>query len=96
MNMTTCRTPPKAEHARIVLPEGQIEAGTISSFLHGITWPPCFSRGNVKPDEALYINAFPMGAVLNYMSGIVRSRNACIIKQNTPFDASSAPDAKKR
>ena len=32
------------------------------------------SRGNVKPDGALCISAFPMGAVLNYMSGIMCSR----------------------
>ena len=87
------RTLSKMEDARIVLPEGKIEADTIRGFLEGVTWPPCFSRGNVKPDGALYINAFPMGAVLNYMSGIVCSRNTCIVKQDTPSNASSTPSA---
>ena len=83
------RTLSKTEDARIVLPEGKIEADTIRGFLEGVTWPPCFSRGNVNPDDVLYIIAFPMGAVLNYNNGIVCSRNACIVKQDIPSNTSS-------
>ena len=53
---------------------------------------PYFSRGNVKADGALYTNAFPMGAVLNYMSGVTCSRNACIVEHNT-LDNARVPAA---
>ena len=56
----------------------------------------CISRGGAAADDALYINAFSVGAVLNYMIGIMCSRNACTVKQNTLFDASSVPDTMKR
>lgn len=43
-----------------------------------ITWPMCFSRGNVMPEGASYISAFPMGAVLNYCQGLMPSRTLSI------------------
>ncbi|CAE7031882.1 lkhA [Symbiodinium sp. CCMP2592] len=38
------------------------------------TWPNCFTRNNVKPDGAPFIEAFPLGIVLNYCLGLVCSR----------------------
>ena len=39
------------------------------------TWPNCFSRANVQPDDSLFILGFPLDMVLNYSTGLCMSRS---------------------
>ena len=43
-----------------------------------MAWPPCFSRKDVQPDGMLYIEAFPMGMVINYHRGLRCSRTLSV------------------
>ena len=38
--------------------------------LANITWPNCFSRAIVQPDDALLAHGFPLGMVNNYCTGL--------------------------
>jgi len=65
----------RAEDRAIDLPEeGQVRFEHVEKALGQITWPNCFTRNNVKPDGAPFIEAFPLGIVLNYCLGLVCSR----------------------
>ncbi len=68
------RGPSKLEDRAIGLPAGKVLPEFVHRALEGITWPPCFSRPNVKPDGALYFSVFPMGMVNNYHRGLLCSR----------------------
>eukprot|EP00434_Breviolum_minutum_P039609 symbB.v1.2.035177.t2/scaffold4679.1/size42772/5 len=57
----------------IDIPE-KISFGDVWTALNQITWPNCFTRNNVRPDGAPFIEAFPLGVVLNYALGLVCSR----------------------
>ncbi|CAE7938265.1 lkhA [Symbiodinium necroappetens] len=66
---------PRLQDRAIDLPEeGQIRFEHVEKALGQITWPNCFTRNNVKPDGAPFIEAFPLGIVLNYCLGLVCSR----------------------
>lgn len=66
----------KAQDKQIEVPAApaKIPAVYVRTVLESITWPCCFTRNNVKPDDVPTIQAFPLGLVLNYAFGLCASR----------------------
>lgn len=58
----------------VPLPASEVSPEYVRQVLEGITWPACFSRNNVKPDDVPFIQAFPLGMVNNYCLGLCCSR----------------------
>lgn len=63
----------RAEDKAIEVPD-RVTFEQVTKALTQITWPNCFTRNNVRPDGAPFIEAFPLGVVLNYALGLVCSR----------------------
>eukprot|EP00927_Polykrikos_kofoidii_P049182 TRINITY_DN43291_c0_g1_i1.p1 TRINITY_DN43291_c0_g1~~TRINITY_DN43291_c0_g1_i1.p1 ORF type:complete len:1517 (+),score=273.65 TRINITY_DN43291_c0_g1_i1:213-4553(+) len=58
----------------IAASDSVVSGGRLTAVLEALPWPTCVSRGNVRPEGAPYVHAFPFGMVQNYRCGLCCSR----------------------